>query len=76
MKAYPKSRISYKRVARGVVLLTKRRFPTKSHESAWQNYEQYLEVRTVVYMTAKSITFILGLALGLEHFQIAENQSE
>ena len=51
--------------------LTQRRFPTESHESAWVNYERYLEVRTVVYMTAKNISFLLWMFLGMEHFQIS-----
>ena len=62
-------------VAKNVVLLAQHRFPAKSHESACGSYGQFLKIRTVVYMTAKNISFLLGLMLGLDHFQISEKGS-
>lgn len=45
-----------------------RSFATKHDEKGWANFEQFLQVRTFVFMTAKNMMFVSGIFLGTEHF--------
>lgn len=63
-------------IKKEVVKLTLLRFPTESYKKAYGSFEQYLRIRTVVFMTCKNIIFLLSLMLGTEHLVIAENLIE
>ena len=68
-------RIKKLNIIEEVKTLTLLRFPTESYRKAYNDYEQYLRGRTIVFLTATNILFLMRTILGSEHFFIAERFS-
>ena len=52
--------------------LVLRRLPSMYHTAAWKDYEYYLHLRTILYMSCKNIHFLIEIGLGVTHYSLSD----
>ena len=52
--------------------LVLRRLPSTYHTAAWKDYEYYLYLRTILYMSCKNIQFLIEISLGVTHYSLSD----